>query len=453
MSRFLRQKRVRLGLALALALLVSSVTAAMVIGQTPSGTDIATNLAKNAKFVQDIHATVQVSANVTGTNNARGNGAGSFEFWRKQPDKYKVVAGSLSATLPDKDGKATTLEPQVAGALAVSNGDSGWLYAPTQNIAVTGTQAELQAYADKEGIENKQSQIPDYASIVTLLTQFADLTVTGSEKIGGNDAWIVKVTPKSASTIISALGALNTGNSSVQINSQMQDALTKLLADDPTFTMWVDKSRWVLLKVSASAADKTTGANAQSAAVSIDMAVNAGIADSIFTFTPPANTRVVRAVEYLPTSLTLAAAKQGATAAGWTLREPSATVSNAVLAQVTQVKGNYSLHYAITDKTGYRVSQGIVPQNAKQAGLTDAEWTNLVQAFDKGKAEFDTALAAGKLSSDKGNVSKTTVRGQEAMLTTSSKGTASLVWKENGVLNAVYGDISAPQATQIAGSL
>ena len=375
----MRLRSLWLGLSLLAALLLAAcganeLTAEQIV-QRMEATRAATN---------DAHATVALDF----TTNQQ-NGSFVVEGWMKKTSATDEAGQSISKLRAEVKSAS---QPDMQGAILVSDGDKFWLYSPSKNQVVTGSRADL-----PRGIGAGGPTAQVLQDMIQRGMSALNVEVQGEEQVAGVNTWKLKLTPKP------------------DTQQQLQlDAIVQA-------TMWVDEARALPLKLAVDAKDMGKGTiTVQS------IETNTGLADDLFTFTPPPGATVVNVADM---------AAQAAPKAS-TLDEARAKVSFKLLAPSALPRGTaLSEVQLVGDKT--------VIQNYSGGALS----FSLVQsAQDVGR---DRQPPAGS------QVQQLTVRGQAATLITGngSEQGSLLRWQENGVRIIIAGTLSADDARKVAESL
>ncbi len=367
-------------------MLISLLISALLLGacstQLPTAEEIVAKMEAARDSTNDLHATVAISF-----TSPEQSGNLVIEGWmQKLPaaedghPKARVRAQILEAS-----------QPEMVGALVVSDGEQFWIYSPSEKTVVTGTAAEMKEYAPNS---------PAGATVVLqdVIQQGLDavnLEVLGEEQVAGKPTWKVKVTP-SAET-----------SSNLKLDGVIEGML------------WVDTELAMPLKLTLDASDFGNGS------VEVrSIEVNAGMSADLFTFTPPADATVLQAADLIaemgPKQATLDEAR---TSVSFTLREPSYLPADMLLVEVRVVG---------TDT---------VIMNYK----SESSSMSLVQG--NGDMQDDREPPAGS------NVQQITVRGQPATLITAEGQGSLLTWKEDGVTLLIAGKVTGDEAVQVAEGL
>jgi outer membrane lipoprotein-sorting protein len=249
----------------------------------------------------------------------------AIDFTSPEQSGTIVVEGwtqKTGATGPDGEPiarmRAEVLEASqegLVGTLAVSDGETFWLYNPAENTVVTGEAGEM-----------KDATAGTPAGAATALTDFlsegldaVELEVVGTEQVAGKSTWKVNITPKAETA------------QQLQLDGVIES------------TMWVDEALALPLKLSVDAADLGSGT------VEVrSIETNTGLSADLFSFTPPAGAEVIQAEELAaasqPRATTLDEARS---AVSFALREPSYLPAGVSLVEVRVVgTGTVILNYA-----------------------------------------------------------------------------------------------------------
>lgn len=335
--------------------------------------------------MQDVHATVTMNF----VTNER-NGRIVVETWMKKgesADSEEPHFNKVRAVVLEAD------EPEMVGSEFISNGEVFWLYNPTEAKAITGNADEMKENAPNDPAGMTQT----LQELIQEGLDAVDIEVLGEEQIAGQNTWKLKLTPNEETA------------------REMQ------LADVVEATMWVDEEKALPLKLDVDASD----------AGQFSIEVNAietstGLADDLFTFTPPEGTEVVQAADLIEQM-------QPRTA---TLEEARAAVDFPVLAPT------------------------FLPANASLIELRLLGDETVIQNFSGDAVSFSLVQSSSDIGADRlpppgSVVEEITVRGQPATLITGSgeEQGSLLRWEENGVRIIIAGTLSADDTIAVAESL
>ena len=280
----------------------------------------------------------------------------------------------------------------MAGTLLVSDGTTFWLYNPSENTVVTGEAGKL-----KDATAG--SPIGAATALTDIVSQGLDaveLEVLGTEQIAGKNTWKVSVAPKA------------------ETSSQLQlDGIIK-------GTLWVDEALALPLKLSVDASDLGQGS------VEVrSIETNTGLSADLFSFTPPADAKIVQAAELAaqmePKAATLDEAR---TAVSFALREPGYLPTGLTLVEVRVI--------------------GTMTVILNYAG--DGGSVSLVQSNEE--VGRDREPPAGSA------VSEVPIGEATGTLITGGDGQGSLLrWEQGGVRYVVAGTLSGDEAVKVAEGL
>ncbi|MBC8078188.1 MAG: DUF4367 domain-containing protein [Chloroflexales bacterium] len=368
-----------LGLSLVSALLLAACGAtqysAEQIVQRMEATRAATN---------DAHATVAIDF-----TSDQQNGTFVVEGWMKKTGRTDEAGQSISKL---RALVQSASKPEMQGTLLVSDGDIFWLYSPSKNQVVTGSRADLPRGVGAAGPTTQVLQ-----DMLTRGMSALNVEVQGEEPVAGVNTWKLKLTPKA--------------------DTQQQLQLDGIVQA----TMWVDEARALPLKLAIDAKDMGKG-NVEVRSIE----TNTGLADDLFTFTPPPGATVVDVAD-----IAAQAAPQAAT-----LDEARAKVTFTLLAP------------------------GDLPQGTALSEVQLVGDKTVIQNYSGGTLSFSLVQSTQDVGRDRqppagSQVQQISVRGQQATLITGSGSEQGslLRWEENGVRVIIAGTLSGDAARTVAESL
>lgn len=387
-------KRNRKLFILLAVLLILASTAVATIAMQPSARDLLVDAATLGETITDGHAiaTFEVETPEETIN-------GTIELW-----------GALSEDPTQAPSfRAEVLEANLGefvGITAVSDGTTFWLYDPQQNQVLTGTWAEAAALL-AEHMEGEEYDLPEHdhdfdpeampqtaAEAIDQLLIYFTAERNGSTRIGENRALALRLIPNP---------------------EQMPD---EVRAAGGFLNVWLRPQDRALLGV-----EYAEGALGYAKAVATTLEINQGVDKSLFTFTPPPGTNVVRVVELIPPADEQTSPEDAAAAANITVLTPATLPADAVLVDTAVVRGAIVQQYSLPNGRSFTIAQAAA--NDQTANLFPS----------------DSAESA-------------TVRGQAAQLTAAADGSRTLLtWTENDIQFWIGGDLTPEQATGIAESL
>lgn len=371
------------------AILVLMLLGAVLLGacaeRLPTAEEIVERMEAARAATDDAHATVAIDF-----TSAEQTGRLVVEGWMQRTGESDA-AGKPIARVRAEVREAS--EPDMVGAIVVSDGETFWLYSPSQNTVVTGKAEEM----DDQGPASPTGATAALQDLVQQGLDAVDLEVEGREQVAGKDTWRVKVSPKAETTAQLQLDGIVEG------------------------TMWVDEALALPLKLAIDASDLGQGTvEVQS------IELNTGLSADLFTFTPPAGAEVVEAAalaeQMAPRAATVEEAR---TSVSFQLLEPTSLPAGLELVEVRVI----GTDTAILNYAGGEQSLSLVQSNAGQPG---------------GERE----APAGS------SVEQVTVRGVQGTLIRGADGQGSLLrWEEGGIKYVIAGTISGEEALQTAEGL
>jgi outer membrane lipoprotein-sorting protein len=331
------KRRTNLLVFVALLMALSALLTACSAGQqgATTGPDVVRKMREALKSNQSAQGTVELSArlNKAGLKSLMGS------LMPQGPKDMPVMTGKDPVSmLPDLvsitlkvwreasnkgrvEVESSTL-PGMTGATLVYDGKKVYAYAPAHNKVYTKTPSDKEEMPGGMG-----NMLGEWAALTPeergdRLVDASDVKMAGSEQVGGRDAYKLEVTPKAEA--FEKLG--------VPEMFQMQAAL---LLKDAKATLWVDKERWVPLKVTLE--HPSVGQFTYSATLELDKPIDA----SQFVLQTPPGAEVIDLdalhERMTPRTMTLAQARDEAAKDGWKLLEPSYLPEKATLIEVTKL--------------------------------------------------------------------------------------------------------------------
>jgi len=364
-------------------LIIGSLLLGACAAKLPTAEEIVARMEQARASTSDIHATVAIDF-----KSPDQSGSMVIEGWmQKLPDD---ADGHPRARVRAEVREAS--QADLVGSLIVSDGEQFWLYNPAQNTVVVGSAADMKQQAPTTPAGATQV----LQDVVQQGLDAVNLEVLGEEQVAGKSAWKVKVTPKPETAANLRLDGVVEG------------------------TMWVDEGLAVPLKLSVDASDFGSGSVEVRA-----IEVNAGVSADLFSYTPPADAKVVKAADLIAKMAPKAAnLDEARSSVSFALREPSYLPAGLALVEVRVVG---------TDTV-------ILNYNGDSGNVS------LVQS--NGSLGDDRQPPAGS------NTRQVSVRGQQGTLITGSDGSGSfLAWEEGGIKTVIAGTISGDEAIKVAEGL
>lgn len=428
-------KHMRLFTPIALLLVLAVVVSGCAAGQQVTAADVVAKMRETMKNTQSSQGTVDLALTInkeglkTLAESVMGGKAGDMgdtDWASKLPD-------SASATLnvwqqsheKARVEVASSTLPGVKGAILVYDGQKVYAYDPVHNTVYTATPDEM---LDKAPAELKAilANMQDPEKTLDKLLDAADVKLSGTEKVADLDAYKLDITPKPDAAQKLDLPAI--------IQSQ-----AGLIIKDLHATVWVDKDRWIPLKLTLEHPNMGTFTYT---ATKIEL--NKPIDPSKFVLqTPPgAKTVDLDAIsdKMAPKSTTLAEARAQATKDGWKLLEPQYVPDNATLIEVLRAPGRAD--NLTSDVNGFVLNYSSPTTNF-----------SVIEGKSADEGLLDKGLLGDKLP---GAVKDVQVRGVTAKAFSPAGGNFTvLFWqeKDNGIWAAIHGKLSLDEAVKVAEGL
>jgi len=206
-------------------------------------------------------------------------------------------------------------DPELAGAISVTDGQQFWAYQPSQNEVVVGE-------VGPDEPSSFRGVIRDMEDIIRQVLDATDVKLVGEEDVAGVATYKLELTPREGDEAILPAG------------SQV--------------TLWVDQERWVVLQAYFSGGIAGEG---QMRVRSFEL--NTGIADDRFQFEIPEGAKVTRAEDKQLKHLTLDEARAQADF----LLVPTYVPEGVTLIDVLTMGEAFILHYDHST-TSFSVIQG-----------------------------------------------------------------------------------------------
>ena len=362
-----------------IAILLSALVSGFILLQ-PSAEDILVQTLETTKSINDAHAVVDVRA-----DTIEKDVTAAIEIWGRRGDggpgafRLEVLESS---------------DEEAAGAVAVSDGETLWAYAPSKGKVFVGTLEEAKSLMAEKQLEMGELEKGDYEhsesaeAAVQKLLEYFSVGKQGSEEIAGESTTKLELVP---------------------IPEQMP---SEYAAVGGFVNLWIDQARDVPLAV-----EYTGGSMGEISVTVLELDINAGVEEALFTFEMPADVEIVPFADLAPESLSL---DEAADAAEFELLTPAETLQGATLVDLLDVRGTIVQRYTLPEGGSFTVSQGIsdeAPQPSTEGQPVE-------------------------------------VRGVAGVLFASEDGTkVLLVWTEGQVFYTIAGDLTAEQALMIAESL
>ena len=431
-------KQYKLFAPLALLIILAVALSGCGAGQQVTAADVISKMRETMKTTQTVQGMDDMSVTINkdgiktlmqgfmgkgATDQAQGKGdwitklpdsaSATIKSWQQSPDKARIEITSSSI-------------PGAKGMTLVYDGLKVYAYDPSHNTVYSGTPEKLM---DKVPADIKALiQGVDMQKQLDTFIDAADVKLLGTEKIAGLDAYKLEIAPKPDAA--TRLGL-----------PQMIQMQAGVLIKDARATLWVDKDRWIPLKLTVQHPNIGTFT---SAATKLDL--NKPIDSSTFVLQVPAGAKTVDldalAQQYGPQSTTLPAARTQAAAEGWKLLEPSYVPTGATLIEVLNMPSN-------TSNTGAVSTSGSTFTFNYSSPTSSFSIIESKHEYQKGLGDEYSGRANSPLK-------EVDVRGVKARAF-SPDGTdwTAMYWQEqnNGIWVAIHGKFSLAEATKIAQGL
>ncbi|HEY0072201.1 MAG TPA: hypothetical protein VGE04_19740 [Chloroflexia bacterium] len=429
-------------------LVLGSILSGCSAGQQVTAADVIQKMRETMKTTQTAQSTTDISATI----NKQGIETLLSAFMPTNPAKPVPADGKhdIASMLPDTasaqiktwkqsasaDGSTPAMArvevvssslPGTGGLTFVFDGAKAYVLDPNRKVLYTGTPEKL---LDKLPAEAKAAlQGADMEQQVDKVIDAAEIKLVGTEQVAGHEAYKLDITPKpDAAEKLGLPKAM-----------QMQAGT---LIKDAHATLWVDKDRWVPLKLEA--AHPNIGTLTVTAAT---LDLNQPIDASTFVLQAGNDVKVVdldkMAESMAPKTLTLAEARAAASQEGWKLLEATYP-ADATVVDVT-ARGNGLMQQG----TGHSLVTVSYSSPTVDFTISQAKVEMEKQLGDdfSGLNNRDNALGATK---------PVKVRGIDAIAFSPKDGNwTALIWQEQGggPFVAIRGNLTADEAVKIAEGL
>lgn len=363
------------GAVLLLVVLVS----AFVIMQ-PSAKDILVQTLETAKTIENGHAIVTINV-----DSPEEKASAIIEVWGRHGEDSP---GAFRLEVLETD------KAEAVGGVIVSDGETVWAYSPAKNTVFTGTAEEAKAaMEEKQPMQEKFSmdefEHPETAEeAVDKLLEYFDVSRAGTEQIANTSAYQLEFKP---------------------IPEQMPAEYT---AVGGLLNLWVDQTRSVPL-----AGSYTGGTIGEVHVTALELEINQGVDEALFTFEIPDGAEVIRFVDMKPESLSL---DEAADSVDFAFLTPDVLPDGATLVDVLNIKGMIVQQYTLKDGGSFSVAQG------------------QVEDANKPSTEEQTVEVRGVAGS---------------LFVSEENDKVLLTWSEGEVSFVIAGNLTAEQALDIAESL
>ena len=331
------QKRTKIIAALLAIPLLAATAAALLAFIQPGAEEILTGAFATTKEITNGHAIVEFSGNLPDKAVS-----GTAELW-----------GKLNAG-PNGEPAArlellSTSQPDMDGTLFVTDGVQFWLWRPAQNSVLTGTLAELKekmaeraaeyggAYDHEKPDGAAHPETPEEAT--AKLLEYFTVEKVGVEEVAGAPANKLRLIP---------------------IAEKMPD---QVRAAGGLLYAWFRASDNAPL-----ALEYTDGTLGSGRITAVQLDLNQGVDDSLFSFTIPAGAEVINVADLQPPGKALDEAETAALG----LLLPANLPEGAVLLETVDVMGAAVQRYSLPGGQSFTIAQGapndrFAPDGASQS--------------------------------------------------------------------------------------
>ncbi|NJM08056.1 DUF2092 domain-containing protein [Candidatus Gracilibacteria bacterium] len=371
-------------ISLILLAVFSALTLAACGQALPTAEEIVDRMEAARDAMQDVNATVALDF-----TSPDDSGSIVGEVWMQKTEQTDEAGEPIyRSRLEVREASSA----EMIGTTFVSDGNSFWLYNPSENKVITGSRDDVQ----DEPPTSPMAMSETLQEVIQRGLDSVDLEVLGEEQVAGKNTWQVKVSPNSETAAEMQLDSLIEG------------------------TMWVDTELALPLKLTIDGSDLGSG-TVEVRSITVD----GGLSEDMFTFVVPEGAEVVQAAdiakEMAPQASTIDEARA---AVSFTLLAPTTLPADVVLVEVS-MQGDSTV---IQNYAGGESTLSLV-QSTRPTGA-------------------DREPPAGS------TVEEVPVRGFTGELITSGDGRGSLLrWEENGVRIVIAGTIDGATALEVAEGL
>lgn len=334
-------------------------------------------------------------------------------FWKESPNKARIEV--TESSLPD-----------MSGATLVSDGQKVYALDAGHNKVYTGTPSKMEDLPDElKGMLESADIEETLDKLLAATTQ----KVLGEETVANLGAYKVEFTPQPDAA--AKLGV-----------PEAMQTQAGFLIKDATATMWVDKARWMPLKL------VVEHPNMGEFSYTVEsLKLNEAIDPLRFVLQVPAGAETVDLdavkAQMKPKTMTLQGAAAEAKAQGWDLLDPGYLPQGATLVEALKMPGNVEgggllLNYS-SPAADFSIFQAKIKGN-----MSLDEFKGLGDGF------------SGRNTGEKEATQEVTVRGNKAVaFSPAGANWTSLMWteKDSGTVVAIRGKMSVEEAVKIGEGL
>jgi|GEM_PF-1560801 len=419
-------------LLLALSIVLSSCSA----GQQVTAKDVIDKMRETMKNTQTSQGVIDLSVDINkqgietliqgmmpGMSSDKGaksisslpdTASATLKVWKQAPDKARVEVEKSSI-------------PNTSGAILVHDGQKVYALDAAHTTVYVGTPDKMMQARGNQMAAMLQGM--DVEKELDKALGAADITLVGSEKVGGLDAYKLEIAPKPDAADL------------LEIPQQFRTQAGMLLKDG-TATLWVDKTQWIPLKLIV---QHPNIGQLTYTATGIEM--NKPIDASQFVLQVPPGAKTVDLDEIhqnmQPQSMTIQEARDAVAQGGGKLLEPTYLPEKSTLVGVSKLP-----HTMLKD--------------GPSGGAT------YMLNYSSSTADFSITQAQGELEKQLGDefsgintrstdaMKQVTVRGVDALAFSPAGGNwTSLLWKEkdSSTWVAIRGKLTLDEVLKIAEGL
>jgi outer membrane lipoprotein-sorting protein len=365
-------------LVVGVVILLAAVVSAFAF-MRPSAKDILTQTLETSKTIENGHAVVNINV-----DSPEEKASATVEVWGRHGED----SGAFRLEVLETD------KEDAAGMVIVSDGETVWAYFPAKNKVFVGTTEEAKAAMEEKQpmhkeYDTKEFDHPETAEeAVDKLLEYVEASRTGTETVASSSAYQLELKP---------------------IPEQMPAEYT---AVGGLVNLWVDQSRSVPLALSY-----TGGAMGEVSITALELEINQGVDDALFSFEIPDGAEVVGFSDMKHEALSL---DEALASVDFTLLSPEVLPANATLVETLKVKEMIVQRYTLKEGGSFSIAQGEAGDEIKASSAEQA---------------VEVRGVSGSLFSSEEN--------DKVMLT----------WSEGEIVFVIAGEIAAEQAFEIAESL
>jgi len=312
-------------------IILAALVSAFVIMQ-PTAKDILTQTLETLKTIENGHVVVNISV-----NSPEDKASATVEMWGMHSEEGPG-AFRLEVLETDKE--------EAVGAVIVSDGKTVWAYMPVKNTVLTGTVEEAKAAMEKkqpmrEKFDMEEFDRPENAQeAVDKLLEYFEVKRTGSDTVANSNAYTLELKP---------------------IPEQMP---AEYKAVGGLVNLWIDKDRSLPL-----AAAYMGGSMAEVRITALELEVNQGVDEALFSFEIPEGVEVMGFADMKPESITL---DEAAASVDFEILMPGTLPTAATLVNVFEAKGMIVQQYSLPQGGSFSISQGKTEEVKKPSTMEQA---------------------------------------------------------------------------------